>query len=334
MKKFNPDQELEKMQNKSLKSNGSGFNNVLVPLLVVACSCLAMIGVTFSTRLADDTKEMYTVTVEILGNGKNETFERRVEQGPFRSNVVTNSSFGSISCTEGSLNYDALTSTISSVYVNSDISCVLSFMDDGTKNLSFDSLGTVNDDKGTSYYYRVDAKNNFVKINDLLFRIVRINGDGSIRLVLNDVVLSSNYGNTNEYTSSNVKKTLDEWYKANIEGLDYVVEGTYDNLNYESYETDSLLNMFGYYVGKVGTLSVKEVEIMTKGVEDNANFLNTVNGFYLMNGSGPNNVHYYKNGKVLTIAPTNVLSLRPVINVNDVNLVGEGTVDNPYLIEK
>ena len=42
------------------------------------------------------------------------------------------------------------------------------------------------DDNGTTYYFRGNVDNNYVSINDLIFRIVRINGDGSIRLVLND----------------------------------------------------------------------------------------------------------------------------------------------------
>lgn len=333
MKKFNPDEEYEKVQNRKI-SNSSKLNNVFVPVLVVACSCLALVGVTFSSKLVDDTKNEYTVRVEILGNGKEQTYTKKVTQGAFRDTIVTNSSFGSINCTKGSLTYDALTSTISSVYVNSDVNCVISFMDDGTKNLSFDNLGSIEDNAGTSYYYRVDAQNNYIKINDLMFRIIRINGDGSIRLMLNDVILSSNYGNTNIYEESNVKNTLDNWYINNIEGLPYVVEGIYDNNNYEPYNTDNLIDFYGMYNGMVGTLSVREAAIMTDGVESKYNFLNTVNGFYLMNANGSTNVYYYKNGKIDTINPDIVLSLRPVINISDVDLIGQGTEENPFIIEE
>ena len=333
MKKFNPDEEYGKVQIRKI-SNSSKLNNVFVPVLVVACSCLALVGVTFSSKLVDDTKNEYTVKVEILGNGKEQTYTKKVTQGAFRDSIVTNSSFGSINCTKGSLTYDALTSTISSVYVNSDVNCVISFMDDGTKNLSFDNLGSIEDNAGTSYYYRVDAQNNYIKINDLMFRIIRINGDGSIRLMLNDVILSSNYGNANIYEESNVKNTLDNWYINNIEGLPYVVEGIYDNNNYEPYNTDNLIDFYGMYNGMVGTLSVREAAIMTEGVESKYNFLNTVNGFYLMNANGSTNVYYYKNGKIDTINPDSVLSLRPVINISDVDLIGQGTEENPFIIEE
>ena len=39
------------------------------------------------------------------------------------------------------------------------------------------------DDYGTSYYYRGDVENNWVKFADAYWRIVRVNGDGSIRIV-------------------------------------------------------------------------------------------------------------------------------------------------------
>ena len=47
------------------------------------------------------------------------------------------------------------------------------------------------DDYGTTYYYRGLVTDNYVSFGDKLWRIVRINGDGSIKLVLNDAALES-----------------------------------------------------------------------------------------------------------------------------------------------
>ena len=44
-------------------------------------------------------------------------------------------------------------------------------------------LCSTQDNYGTSYYYRGNVMNNYVKFANLYWRIVRINGDGSIRLV-------------------------------------------------------------------------------------------------------------------------------------------------------
>ena len=102
------------------------------------------------------------------------------------------------------------------------------------------------DDFGPTYYYRGNVKNNYVKFAGLYWRIVRINGDKSIKLlydgktpdskenikftnyqnlpITNPISLSYMYGNdisTKENAlkneqDSNLKKTLDSWYEENI----------------------------------------------------------------------------------------------------------------------
>ena len=56
-------------------------------------------------------------------------------------------------------------------------------------------LNTAPDDYGTSYYYRGNVVDNYIKFAGLIWRIVRINGDGSIRILLNDTNLVSKFNN-------------------------------------------------------------------------------------------------------------------------------------------
>ena len=107
------------------------------------------------------------------------------------------------------------------------------------------------DDYGTTYYYRGNVKNNNVYFADFYWQIVRISGDGSIRLMYNGTEknatstkqsinnrtyqFNSNYndpayvgymsGNPDgttfdevhtNTTSSTIKTTVDNWYKTNI----------------------------------------------------------------------------------------------------------------------
>lgn len=329
MKKFNPSEELDKVQKKKSVSNSSKLSSMYVPILVVACSCLALVGVTFSAKLVDSTKETYTIKIEII-DGNETSYIKEVPEGAFRDTITSSGTFGSMSCTSGNLTYDALTSSISSVYVNQDISCVLAFMDDGTKNIAYDSLGKVNDNNGTAYYYRVDAENNYIVVNDMMFRIIRVNGDGTLRLMLDEDLLFSDYGNFN-FTESNLRNVLNAWYKDNLEGYDKLVETDFDDNDYDTYDMNSFVNLYGWYYGYVGTLSVREVELMTYGVESTKNFLNTNSGLYLMNNNG-DNVYAYKNSKVVLVDGTELLSVRPVINIGDVELIGQGTKENPYTI--
>ena len=48
------------------------------------------------------------------------------------------------------------------------------------------------DDDGTSYYYRGAVTNNYVKFAGIYWRIIRINGDGSIRLIYQGTTPTSN----------------------------------------------------------------------------------------------------------------------------------------------
>ena len=108
------------------------------------------------------------------------------------------------------------------------------------------------DDDGISYYYRGSVNNNYVKYAGAYWRIIRINGDGSVRLLYAGTTANASgtglniksstafntkrdnpayngymYGSTlnesyekttaNE-NDSNIKKVLDDWYKNNILG--------------------------------------------------------------------------------------------------------------------
>ena len=108
------------------------------------------------------------------------------------------------------------------------------------------------DDYGTTYYFRGAVENNYVKFADYYWRIARINGDGSIRLIYDGTVAhangessddrqigtsafnqnyddnayvgymygtpgSSTYAETHANTNnSTIKTVVDNWYKKNI----------------------------------------------------------------------------------------------------------------------
>ena len=130
--------------------------------------------------------------------------------------------------------------------------------DDGTVNVtsaeSENSLLCMAPDAyGTSYYYRGNVQNNYVKFANFYWRIIRVNGDGSVRMIydgtsahengeasedrqigksqFNDEYYdnahvgymygkpgSSTYGETHaNINDSTIKKYVDNWYEKNIE---------------------------------------------------------------------------------------------------------------------
>ena len=81
-----------------------------------------------------------------------------------------------------------------------------------------------------TYYFRGNVENNYVNFAGQTWRIVRINEDGTVRLIMQDGInnntnyhFNSNYTNYNNYTymyytNSQVKSTLENWYQTNIGG--------------------------------------------------------------------------------------------------------------------
>ena len=77
-----------------------------------------------------------------------------------------------------------------------------------------------------TYYFRGNIENNYVKFAGFTWRIVRINEDGTVRLIMQDGIndnttykFNSNYNNYTYmyYTNnSNAKTQLESWYQTNI----------------------------------------------------------------------------------------------------------------------
>ena len=119
-------------------------------------------------------------------------------------------------------------------------------------------LNNAPDDYGTSYYFRGNVLDNYVTFANKTWRIVRINGDGSIRLILEDVAKDSSgsvittafnssyndnayvgymYGTPGSATydatheninDSTIKAKVDKWYEDNLKK------------NYANYLSDTL----------------------------------------------------------------------------------------------
>ncbi len=76
-----------------------------------------------------------------------------------------------------------------------------------------------------TYYFRGNVENNYVSFAGFTWRIVRINEDGTVRIIMQDgingnasIAFNSNYNNYSYmyYTNSQAKAVLESWYQTNI----------------------------------------------------------------------------------------------------------------------
>ena len=166
--------------------------------------------------------------------------------------------------------------------------------DDGTVNVtSAESenslLCSAPDNYGTSYYYRGNVTNNYVKFANFYWRIVRINGDGSIRMIYDGTPGSSTYEETHaNINDSTIKKYIDAWYEKNLK-----------DTSYEQYLHDNIFcNDHSFAANNSGTGASKSIiyyrwynfaksdynnKMMFKCLQQNDAF--TVNGNHIGNGN-------------------------------------------------
>lgn len=219
------------------------------------------------------------------------------------------------------------------------------------------------DDDGTSYYFRGSANNNYVKFAEKTWRIVKINGNKTVKLVLDNLSHSSvQYYTTeeeiqNDFTVSRIYQNLNEWYQSNLNNYDiyianekYCSDFTYDDNGFSSltriYINHSpLFECLGNApVIKIGLLTSDEIAYA--GATKNENNTN----FYLYNSeihtswwtmSPAKNfngtysfIEISQNGKMNEgTNGTLFRGARPVINIiKKATVSGSGTINDPYTV--
>ena len=219
------------------------------------------------------------------------------------------------------------------------------------------------DDSGVSYYFRGNVKNNYVSFANLIWRIVRINGDGTIRMILDDIISeSANYKNDESesllYQDSYINTALENWYQenlrnytSNIATTNYCNDISHDDANnylpYSRIVTNKIptLNCLGNtFKNNIGILSIDEV-ILAGASPTNTNqsyYLynpNINDAWFTMTGSGGSEkvINLFvadANGNIKTnITSSTYERVRPVINlIKNTEVTGNGTIDNPYKV--
>lgn len=229
------------------------------------------------------------------------------------------------------------------------------------------------DDTGTFYYFRGNVENNYVSLANLMWRIVKINSDGSIRLILNDYIeTTGNFYETNSEETLNSKLNfsqnkmynyLNNWYQENLEEYEknlisnkYCVDDsiytTENDIHYylgysrllNEYNED--FNCLGTdYTSRIGLLSADEVVLAgaTANLSNKEYYLYVPDKFVSWwtltpSYSNETDIIYFEvdtQGKIVSENNGNYFKgVRPVINlVKKTSVTGTGTSTDPYTLK-
>lgn len=182
-----------------------------------------------------------------------------------------------------------------------------------------------------NYIYKGDVKNNYLKYNNMLWRIVRINADNSIDIILDDyITLLPWNNNVTSFTSSEIYKYINNEFLSLLDK---------ELLNQTSFCTDKLSDLTSITCNEQDTTSyVKLLDV--------ANFLNTVNKgkSYLVDTDEIFWLADYGDDKIWHTNGTNVsqsevnsfYEIKPMVRLRNTITysTGEGTIEKPYVVDK
>lgn len=230
----------------------------------------------------------------------------------------------------------------------------------GTNANTDEGLIKSEDDLGDAYYYRGKVENNYVFFAGFTWRIVKINGDGSVKLVLNEItdVLSKYYSEEKAFEASTILTALNTWY--NQSGIndyaDYIAnykfcnDVVYEESSHKYAAHDRIMTnkiptfmcLGSTYSGKIGLLTIDEVSLAGASTSENKDFYlyneSIETDYFTMTSAKEDSNNYYPfiiktNGAISDSTSGSLIrGVRPVINiVRNVSATGTGTADDPYI---
>lgn len=306
-------------------------------------------AILLADEILENPDDFYNYAFKVIYNN-DATEDQTIDMGHIFSGKIQiyGSSFELNKFSEGTLAYNILNNALlnneNTLYKSSPISIP------GKETNKEDEriLTTTKDNFNISYYYRGNVTNNYLELNDTCFRIVRIQGDGTIKLVLasegvcslsneeSGVITNTTItfnDETNNYLKSNIYEILSDWY--NEKGFNSVI--TYWCSNNMTISSPSLecSNLFS---AKVGLLSADEIAYaggsLVEGTQTKNYLDQNVSSAYWTLSLDDKNVYSYSNSLITSSLTTDIFYLRPaiVLDRNILLLSGTGTKEDPYRV--
>ncbi len=191
---------------------------------------------------------------------------------------------------------------------------------------------------GQSYLFKGKVETNYVMYSNMLWRVLKINEDNTVRLIAEDPQTNMIWGDESTYLTSNVYQWLNQNEEVEHTGIFHQsLTNPSKYLTISSWCEDTVVD------GKVEckksdtsdlyTILTLE-EYMDAGSENS--FLNNgTNAWLLGVNAEDEKIVLNKNGKITTAPSYEGYGIRPIVTINDKvdTLSGTGTKEDPYKVE-
>ena len=204
--------------------------------------------------------------------------------------------------------------------------------DNNTNNENFKSVNGQN-------YFTKNIDNNYLLYSNILWRIIKINDDNSVTAISNNSLTSLAYGKKLSFIDSHIYN----WLNETNDKYSGILESSLNNVEKYLQKTTTCIDKIDEISNNpckeatdkayIGLLSV--VDYLNTGSKDS--YLANEELFYLSNTNNEDKIWYVDdNGSVTLGNGSDIIGIKPVITIkSNVEYVeGNGTKDNPYIIEK
>lgn len=266
--------------NLKIKLNSTN-NGAVVEELVFPSSATEITGL---VMIPADTSQRYTLTITYNGEAKSSDYvksnisvkTRNKETQTFTDIILANNGVNQTATTPG-------------------------------KEAAFTKEGLISgiDDDGTTYYFRGSNDDNYVSFANKMWRIVRINGDGTIRLILNDSINDPVAFNTktiaegrNDYytladiTDSSISSVLKKWYSSNLTSFNGSISESKFCSDTTIGKEDTSISYFNSYI-RINTNESPLLNCIGKLTTNNIGLLSVDEYIYAGGYKNTNNTNFY-----------------------------------------
>lgn len=180
-----------------------------------------------------------------------------------------------------------------------------------------------------NYIYKGNVDNNYLKFNNMLWRILRINVDNSIELILDDYIALLPWNSeVKNFSESEIKDYLNNEFLNNLD-KDYLAKVDYCEEKIDDLSKISCTNKnYDNYV------KLLDITNFLNSVKNKKSYLVKDEEIFWLADSGSNKVWHTNSINVSQSDSNTFYEIRPVIKLKNTTYYtkGDGTKDNPYIV--
>ena len=181
-----------------------------------------------------------------------------------------------------------------------------------------------------NYIYKGNVTNNYIKYNNLLWRIIKINSDDTMDIILDESINLLNWDNKNvSFDKSNVYNYLNKEFVNNL-NKDMLVKGSICNDSVNELNNITCNSNVNNYV------KLMDISNFLNSFVSQESYITSADEIMWLSNYGSDFIWHTNGNSVSKSTGDNFYSIRPVVTLKGTSITygGDGTIDNPYIIEK